>query len=277
MKLFAQKGFSSTSIHEIAKASGISKGAFYLHFKSKDALLVAILTTYFETIQKEVLSVTSLQLPPREQFTLQLTAILGNLMENKEFIIMQSREQVLPLNEEIQKIIYNIHIETLEFYKNSFLKIYGSKAKPYLWDLSLLLDGLLQTFIKLLLLDEKENAIEGYIDYVMKRMDDITDSIVSEASQPLLDKKKVSSLYKLIFFENKSVKLSEIIELMQAEVSSIDDNGALQVSLDVIEDELSGQGPRIPVILGMLSNFAAYPQFEEYLTKIKKLITDDVR
>lgn len=274
MKLFAQKGFASTSIHEIAKASGISKGAFYLHFKSKDALFISILTNYIEMIQKEVLLVASLQLPPRKQFILQLTAILGNLLQNKEFIIMQSREQVLPLNEEIQKIIYNIHIETIEFYKDNLLNIYGSKAKPYLWDLSLLLDGLLQTFIKLLLLDEQENAIEGYIDYIMKRIDDITDSIVREASLPLLDKERVSSLYKLIFFENKSVKLGEIIELMQAEVSSIDENAALQVSLDVIEDEFSRQKPRIPVIHGMLSNFVAYSQFEEYINNIKKLITE---
>lgn len=277
MKLFAQKGFASTSIHEIAKASGISKGAFYLHFKSKDALFVSILTNYIEMIQKEVLLVASLHLPPRKQFSLQLTAILGNLLQNKEFIIMQSREQVLPLNEEIQKIFYNIHIETIEFYKDNLLNIYGSKAKPYLWDLSLLLDGLLQTFIKLLLLDEQENAIEGYIDYIMKRIDDITDSIVREAALPLLDKERVSSLYKLIFFENKSVKLAEIIELMQAEVSSIDENTALQVSLDVIEDELSRQKPRIPVINGMLSNFVAYPQFEEYINNIKKLITEVIR
>lgn len=277
MKLFAQKGFASTSIHEIAKASGISKGAFYLHFKSKDALFVSILTNYIEMIQKEVLLVASLHLPPRKQFSLQLTAILGNLLQNKEFIIMQSREQVLPLNEEIQKIIYNIHIETIEFYKDNLLNIYGSKAKPYLWDLSLLLDGLLQTFIKLLLLDEQENAIEGYIDYIMKRIDDITDSIVREAALPLLDKERVSSLYKLIFFENKSVKLAEIIELMQAEVSSIDENTALQVSLDVIEVELSRQKPRIPVIHGMLSNFVAYPQFEEYINNIKKLITEVIR
>lgn len=36
MKLFANKGFSATSVQEIATESGISKGSFYLHFKSKD-------------------------------------------------------------------------------------------------------------------------------------------------------------------------------------------------------------------------------------------------
>ncbi|KMP45761.1 TetR family transcriptional regulator, partial [Bacillus cereus] len=43
MKLFATKGVNATSVQEIVTASGISKGAFYLYFKSKDELLLATL------------------------------------------------------------------------------------------------------------------------------------------------------------------------------------------------------------------------------------------
>ncbi len=35
MKLFAAKGVNATSVQEIVTACGISKGAFYLYFKSK--------------------------------------------------------------------------------------------------------------------------------------------------------------------------------------------------------------------------------------------------
>lgn len=39
---FAEKGFNATSVREIATRAGISQGAMYTYFKSKDALIRAI-------------------------------------------------------------------------------------------------------------------------------------------------------------------------------------------------------------------------------------------
>lgn len=41
-----EKGFAATTIQEIASECGISKGAFYLHFKSKEALLLSACEYY---------------------------------------------------------------------------------------------------------------------------------------------------------------------------------------------------------------------------------------
>ena len=43
LQLFSKKGFENTSISDIAKAAGISKGLTYNYFKSKDELLEATL------------------------------------------------------------------------------------------------------------------------------------------------------------------------------------------------------------------------------------------
>lgn len=42
-KLFAEKGLEKTTIEEIAKETGISKGSVYLDFKNKDDILLAII------------------------------------------------------------------------------------------------------------------------------------------------------------------------------------------------------------------------------------------
>lgn len=41
-KLFLEKGFDKTSIQDIAKTAGISKGAIYHHFSSKDEIIKAV-------------------------------------------------------------------------------------------------------------------------------------------------------------------------------------------------------------------------------------------
>jgi AcrR family transcriptional regulator len=43
LALFAERGFANTSIDEIARAAGVTKGAMYWHFESKDHLFQAIL------------------------------------------------------------------------------------------------------------------------------------------------------------------------------------------------------------------------------------------
>jgi AcrR family transcriptional regulator len=48
LELFAKKGYGSTSISQIAKAAGISKGLMYNYYKSKEALLEAIVQKSFD-------------------------------------------------------------------------------------------------------------------------------------------------------------------------------------------------------------------------------------
>jgi AcrR family transcriptional regulator len=43
LELFAEKGFKGTSISEIAKSAGVSKGLAYNYFKDKNELMVSVL------------------------------------------------------------------------------------------------------------------------------------------------------------------------------------------------------------------------------------------
>ncbi|MDX2138892.1 MAG: helix-turn-helix domain-containing protein [Chloroflexota bacterium] len=49
-ELIAHYGFDKTTMDEIAKAAGVSKGALYLHFKSKDDLFEALLLQEAERV-----------------------------------------------------------------------------------------------------------------------------------------------------------------------------------------------------------------------------------
>lgn len=44
LRLFSLKGFLATSLHDIQEATGTSKGGFYNHFRSKEDLLLAVLS-----------------------------------------------------------------------------------------------------------------------------------------------------------------------------------------------------------------------------------------
>ncbi len=46
LELFSQQGFEATSIQQITDKCGISKGAFYLSFKSKEALILSLIDQF---------------------------------------------------------------------------------------------------------------------------------------------------------------------------------------------------------------------------------------
>ncbi|MDR1683234.1 MAG: TetR/AcrR family transcriptional regulator [Candidatus Symbiothrix sp.] len=48
LQLFASEGYAATSIHEIARAAGISKGLLYNYFDSKEDLLNSIIDNLLE-------------------------------------------------------------------------------------------------------------------------------------------------------------------------------------------------------------------------------------
>jgi AcrR family transcriptional regulator len=54
VKLFSTRGYSAASVDDICEEAGISKGAFYHHFKSKQALFLALLDGWLQTIDKAI-------------------------------------------------------------------------------------------------------------------------------------------------------------------------------------------------------------------------------
>ena len=52
-QLFNQRGFTEVSIDDVMAAAGLTRGGFYNHFKTKDALLVEVLAAYARERQEE--------------------------------------------------------------------------------------------------------------------------------------------------------------------------------------------------------------------------------
>ncbi|MCL4529003.1 MAG: TetR/AcrR family transcriptional regulator [Chloroflexi bacterium] len=54
IKLFSSRGFNAASVDDICADAGISKGAFYHHFESKQALFLALLDGWLQTIDDAI-------------------------------------------------------------------------------------------------------------------------------------------------------------------------------------------------------------------------------
>jgi AcrR family transcriptional regulator len=69
MAVFARQGFDQARMDDIAQEAGLSKGALYLYYKSKDAIIAAILQFFFSRAMKKLQGFLENEEPPsvREQ------------------------------------------------------------------------------------------------------------------------------------------------------------------------------------------------------------------
>ena len=80
LRLFAENGYTETSIDKIAKQAGVSKGLTYTHFKNKEELLVV-------TIENTITKMTSEMMEVRElSFTTFFESFFAGLRCNTDII-----------------------------------------------------------------------------------------------------------------------------------------------------------------------------------------------
>ena len=98
IKLFSSRGYNAASVDDICAEAGISKGAFYHHFESKQALFLALLDSWLQTIDHAIESTREKTAP--ETF-MQMTEAFPYLFETAgeglpmflEFWLQASRDQ----------------------------------------------------------------------------------------------------------------------------------------------------------------------------------------
>jgi len=81
--LFSKTGYDATGVAEICQAAGVSKGAFYHHFPTKQAVFIELLNTYLNGIE------TGFNLMRQEthdvpQVILQMAELVGSLFQTAD-------------------------------------------------------------------------------------------------------------------------------------------------------------------------------------------------
>ena len=151
LKLFKRDGFSGTAVKDIADEAGVTKGAFYHHFESKEDLLLLIHNDYLEYQLGVIEAVASDTDSATEQLKKIIAAILHALEKYHEnvTIFFQERrylsgprfDNVRKRRNDLEEVFRRLlarGIETGEFRKDldvpiSGLGIIGMCAWSYQW------------------------------------------------------------------------------------------------------------------------------------------------
>lgn len=103
--LFLEKGFSQTSLREIAEAAGIGKSTLYDYFRSKDEILVSYFESEIQKITDRAQEIARQELSISEKLRQIMQMHLEYLIANKNFylkLMVASQTLSLGSQEKIQ-------------------------------------------------------------------------------------------------------------------------------------------------------------------------------
>lgn len=114
IRLFARRGFHNASIAEISSAAGITKGAIYWHFDSKQALFDAILDRIKADWQRTVMAGVDEATDPREKLSRLFDNYLVLFTEESEVCLFLQRI-LLELDEPNSQVVAKVFERTARY------------------------------------------------------------------------------------------------------------------------------------------------------------------
>ncbi len=90
--IFAQKGYHQTTVEEIARTLGVSKGTIYYHFKNKEDLYLSIIREGINLLQKSLRRAVDDSATPRDKIKNLIQSHLAFYEKEKDMVFLFMKE-----------------------------------------------------------------------------------------------------------------------------------------------------------------------------------------
>lgn len=170
--LFSEKGYSSTSVQEIANDCGISKGTLYSFFNSKEELLIQVIKHNHNKMLQQTMNVNlDSSLSAKERLIQKLVVQFEGFRKNKDFMGMLLRALPPRDNPQISLLMKRIRIAMVVWYKECLIEAYGDKVEPYIWDLVFMFQGALKEYATLSVHEKKDIDFQNAVRFIVGQFD----------------------------------------------------------------------------------------------------------
>jgi len=251
LELFAEQGFEATSVQQITAHCGISKGAFYLSFKSKGELILALIDHFLIQFTSNIdYAVKSTKNDEDLLYNFYFTTF-ESFHKHADFGKILMKEQMQSFNEEfILKI--RTYDQLMEKVILSMVeRLYGKDIEHKKYDLIYCIKGFMKNYSELFLfynvpldldllaqsLVEKTNLLAKYVTVPF-----ISNELVQQFKQPSC----------------KEVTKEQILEIIEQNIDEIEESIEKE-SLILLKQQLLEPTLSPALVNGLLENIRNHP------------------
>lgn len=159
LELFASRGYHNTSIEQIRKKAGVSKGLIYNYFEKKEDLVTGIVMREMD-MGEDIMQQIEDARNPKEQFSVMMDMAFDVVLKNEEhfkLIIALSLQLDLPEFAHLKQIIQGKYLGMMPFAEKLMLALGVPNHREEAQALTATLDGLA---LQRIILGETINLLE---------------------------------------------------------------------------------------------------------------------
>ncbi|MBS4189929.1 TetR/AcrR family transcriptional regulator [Bacillus sp. FJAT-49705] len=251
LELFAKQGFEATSVQQITEHCGISKGAFYLSFKSKDELILALIDHFMMQFTSDIDYIVRGAIRDEDLLYEFYYETFHSFHKHSDFAKIIMKEQSQTLNKELilktqyyDKLIENIILSMIE-------RIYGDEVKETKYDLIYCIKGFMNIYSQLILFYNVPLDLKLLSESLVEK----TNLLARHTTVPFISQELIQVFTQPM---NEEVSKEQILEILEQKIDEIEEP-IVKESVILLKQQLLEPTFSPAIVRGLLENIKNHP------------------
>lgn len=281
MDLFRNKGYTATSVQDIAEACGVAKASIYKFFTSKEDLFTATFIACHQTLLEQAAELDRSGMPlglsPKEKISRKIEFYLYYILENHLFMIEFSAPPITE-NETFMEAQKKIKIALLTWRKEMLIEAFSEHLEPHVWDAVMIFQGILHEYTNGVLQKVISQPIPELADFIVDRMEAVVQDMIQTAPMPIIGEWIVH--YNPLNRNDEETRkgtVREFLAAMEERIQTLPLQAASRTELiDVVgllRTEVLSETPNRTLLRVLKAHLEAVPELRSYLRQLKLLLT----
>lgn len=257
--LFLEQGFAKTTIQQIADQVGISKGAVYLHFRSKSQLLIAIMQGLGDSILERVRDIRDREdLSPRQKLRAQLRFQFDEVLEHQQLMEIYLKEANISIDHELLLLARKLRIDWQQIQEEFLRLAFPDHDSKFTADLTVSLNGALNEYYTYILLEGIVIDADRVAELLLAMTEAFVERLARGDVEPVLGPGALPGSAELEAQLNraKTERIESALTEILAEAESLEADDFQEVcqTVDLLRDMIAQDEPNRLMMQGLLAN-----------------------
>ncbi|MEH7116269.1 TetR/AcrR family transcriptional regulator [Neobacillus vireti] len=250
LELFAKQGFEATSVQQITEHCGISKGAFYLSFKSKDELILALIDHFMNQLTSDVDHVVRNTNQDQLLYTFYYT-VFHTSYQHSDFARVLMKEQSYTFNKELLVKMHDYDRLFNATILNMVDQLYGEAVRETKYDLMYCIKGFMNIYSQLIFFYHVPLDLELLSQSLVEK----TNLLAQYTTIPFISEELIQMFKGPI---NEEVSKEQVLAIVEQKMEEMEESVEKE-SLQLLKEDLVE--PTFPpvIIRGLIENIRQSP------------------
>lgn len=247
LELFSEQGFEATSVQQITERCGISKGAFYLSFKTKDELVFSMVDYFLQQFITDVDQVVRSSLSKDILLVEFYKSIFQAFKKHSASARVFFNEKVFVKKKELFHKVNAYELDMSKSIVYMLEQLYGEALQKNKYDVMYCIKGFMKSYAQLFLFSD----LPLDLDQLARSLAEKTDIIARHTTIPFITEELIQLVSKPC--DQEFITKESLLHLIEQSIEMLEESLERE-SLELLKEQVEQTTYSTPIIKGLIEN-----------------------